>query len=248
MSYFIAGAGLALSAYGMYSSSQTAKAQGQAAIAQSKGQLEVLKAQTEQQNAESGLQNHITALNNERKLKKMGKNFAAAQETMNRMLDSRTSNKLEQGLRQAEALGAAQAGLAMQGTGGAAKDAIEGSLRLRDARANEDVARQGNRLHYDNAKALAGLVGDSMADLDMTVYSGSVSAAQLTPQVTGGTNWAQAIGQSGMLDQVGKIASAYGATPNTPTYTKLSVPNSGLGLKAPASWGASTSYNSLFIK
>lgn len=247
MSFFIAGAGLALSAYGMYSSAQTSKAQGQAAVATSKGQLEVMKAQTEQSNAESGLQNHITALNNERKLKKLGKNFAAAQETMNRMNDSRASNKLEQGLRQAEALGAAQSGLAMQGTGGASKDAIEGSLRLRDARANEDVARQGNRLHYDNAKALAGLVGDSMADLDMTVYSGSVSAAQLQTQVTGGTNWAQAIGQSGMIDQVAKIAGAYGATAKTPTYANLSVPNSGLGLKAPSNWGASTAYASLYM-
>lgn len=247
MSYFIAGAGLALSAYGMYSSAQTANAQGQAAVATSKGQLEVMKAQTEQSNAESGLQNHITALNNERKLKKMGKNFAAAQESINRINDSRTSNKLEQGLRQAEALGATQAGLAMQGTGGAAKDAIEGSLRLRDARANEDVARQGNRLHYDNAKALAGLVGDSMADLDMTVHSGSVSAAQLQTKVTGGTNWASAIGQSDMIDQVAKIAGAYGATRPTPTYANLSVPNSGLGLKAPSNWGASTAYAGLYM-
>lgn len=247
MSYFIAGAGLALSAYGMYESNQTAKAQGAAAMATSKGQLEVMKAQTEQSNAESGLQNHITALNNERKLKKMGKNFAAAQETMGRMSDSRSSNKLEQGLRQAEALGAAQAGLAMQGTGGASKDAIEGSLRLRDARANEDMVRQGNRLHYDNAKALAGLVGDSMADLDMTVHSGSVSAAQLQTQVTGGTNWAQAIGQSGMIDQVAKIAGAYGASSKTPAYANLSVPNSGLGLKAPSNWGASTAYAGLYM-
>lgn len=243
----IAGAGLALTAAGMYSANKTAGYAAGAAIATSKGQLEVIKAETARSNAESGLQNHLNALNNSRKMKRMGKNLAAAQDAMFRMKDNRSANKLEQGIQQAEALGAMQAQLGFQGTGGASKDALEGSLRLRNARQDEDTKRNNRVLGYDSARQAAGLVSESMADLDMTVHAGTVSAAQLSPAVTGGTNWAAAIGGSNILEGIGKLANAWGAKGPSQSTVSLSS-NGGWGLTPPANWGASTSFANLTLR
>lgn len=228
MSFFLAGASLAMGAVGMIGGGQTAAAGARASIAQTKGQLAVMKANQHNENAKAGFANFMTAFNNNRQLKQFGKATEALNSNVARSKDAGTANKLENSLRQAEQRGALAASAGFGGSAGASLDAIDSSMRLRDARVNQNIKDGEAQLNYMAAQQHLGLIDNGLMGLDMTVNSGGVEASVVTPAVTGGTNYASAIANSGMIDSLGKIMSSWPGTGSTPS-SKLT--GGGLGLK-----------------
>lgn len=245
MSFAITGvalsaASLAMGAVGMAGSASTAKSQARGAIATSKAQLELSKANTHIDNANSSLANFMTAFNNNRQLEQYGRATAALNSNVSNAKDSTVAAKLESSLQKAEARGALVAGMGFSGSSGASFEAIEGSMRLKQARMEQNSKRNLNQLNYNAAQERLGLIDNGLMGLDMTVHSGSVNVSQVIPAVTGGTNYASAIAQSGVLNQLGSIIGNY-----SPGSTGTA--NSGLGLKLGGSYGlkapsASTSW------
>ena len=225
---YMALAGLGLSALGMFGGGQTAKAQARAAAAQAKAQLEISKANQHNENAKAGFANFMTAFNNNRQLKQFGKATEALNSNVARSKDAGTANKLENALRQAEQQGALVAQAGFGGSAGASLDAIEGSMRLRDARVNQNIKDGEAQLNYMAAQQHLGLIDNGLMGLDMTVNSGGVEASVVVPAVTGGTNYAAAIGNSSMLENVAKIASAWPGGGPTPSSN---LTGGGLGFK-----------------
>ena len=228
MSFFIAGAGLAMSTVGMIGGAQTAAAGARASIAQSKAQLEVMKANQHNDNAKAGFANFMTAFNNNRQLEQFGKATEALNSNVARSKDTGTANKLENALRQAEQRGALAASAGFGGSAGASLDAIDSSMRLRDARVNQNIKDGEAQLNYMAAQQHLGLIDNGLMGLDMTVNSGGVEASVVTPAVTGGTNYASAFANSGMMESLGKIASSWPGSSSTPSSN---LTGGGLGFK-----------------
>uniref|UniRef100_A0A7M2QN20 Uncharacterized protein n=1 Tax=feces metagenome TaxID=1861841 RepID=A0A7M2QN20_9ZZZZ len=247
MTFWIAGAGLAMGAIGMAGSSATQSAAASGAIATTKGQLKVQKANQSNENAKAGFANFMTAFNNNRQLTQFGKAKAAAQSNASLAKDNATATTFEQRLQQSEARGALAANMGFSGSAGASFDAIEGSARLRDARVNQNVKDGKNQLNYAMAQQQLGLIDNGLMGLDMTVNSGGVNASVMAPAVTGGTNYLSAIANSNILDSVGKIAAAW---PGGGLSRTANLTGGGLGLKTGGGAGltmpsASTSFFNL---
>ena len=228
MSFFLAGAGLTMSVVGMVGGSQTAAAGARAGIAQSKAQLATMKANQHNENAKAGFANFMTAFNNNRQLEQFGKATEALNSNVARSKDTNTANKLENSLRQAEQRGAIAASAGFGGSAGASLDAIESSMRLRDARVNQNIKDGEAQLNYMAAQQHLGLIDNGLMGLDMTVNSGGVEASVAVPAVTGGTNYAAAIGNSGIIENLGKMATSWPGSSNTPSSN---LTGGGLGLK-----------------
>ena len=228
MSFFLAGAGLTMSVVGMVGGSQTAAAGARAGIAQSKAQLATMKANQHNENAKAGFANFMTAFNNNRQLEQFGKATEALNSNVARSKDTNTANKLENSLRQAEQRGAMAASAGFGGSAGASLDAIDSSMRLRDARVNQNIKDGEAQLNYMAAQQHLGLIDNGLMGLDMTVNSGGVEASVAVPAVTGGTNYAAAIGNSGIIENLGKITSSWPGSSNTPSSN---LTGGGLGFK-----------------
>ena len=228
MSFFLAGASLAMGVVGMAGGAQTAAAGARASIAQSKAQLEVMKANQHNDNAKAGFANFMTAFNNNRQLKQFGKATEALNSNVARSKDTGTANKLENALRQAEQRGALAASAGFGGSAGASLDAIDSSMRLRDARVNQNIKDGEAQLNYMAAQQHLGLIDNGLMGLDMTVNSGGVEASVVTQAVTGGTNYASAFANSGMMDSLGKIAASWPGSSSTPPSN---LTGGGLGFK-----------------
>lgn len=246
MLMFMAGAGLAMSALGAIGGGQSAKANARAQIATTKGQIEVAKANQHAANAQAGLANFMTAFNNGRQLKQLGKALAAQQANAANAKDSFAGNRLESSIRNSEQLGAMAANMGASGSAGASFDAIESSARLRNARVKADEDAGLKQLNYNSAQERLGLLDNGLMGLDLTVNGGGVETSQAVP-VGGGTNYASAIANSGIIDQIGTIAKSWGSS--TPSGT-ANLTGGGLGLTTSGSYGlkmpsASTSFFSL---
>ena len=240
-------ASLAVGAAGMAGSASTAGAQARGAIATTKGQLELSRANTQIDNANSSLANFMTAFNNNRQLTQYGKAAAALNSNIANAKDSAVANKLEASLQKAEARGALAANMGFAGSSGASFEAIEGSMRLKQARQEQNAKDNLKQLNYNAAQEQLGLIDNGLMGLDMSVNGGSVNTSRVAPAVTGGTNYLSAIANSDMLGYVGKIA---GAWPGSGVSGTSNLTGGGLGLKVGGGLGmtmpsASTSFFSL---
>lgn len=243
----LAAGSLAMGVAGMAGSASTADAQARGAIATTKGQLELNKANTQIDNANSSLANFMTAFNNNRQLAQYGKATAALNSNIANAKDSAVANKLEASLQKAEARGAMAANMGFAGSSGASFEAIEGSMRLKQARQEQNAKDNLKQLNYNAAQAQLGLTDNGLMGLDMSVNGGSVNTSQVAPAVTGGTNYLSGIANSGILDSVGRIAGSWGSGGD---LTSSNLTGGGLGLKASGSYGlytpaASTSFFNL---
>lgn len=248
MTFWIAGAGLAMGAVGMAGSSASQSAAARGAIATTEGQIKVQKANQSNENAKAGFANFMTAFNNNRQLTQFGKAKAAAKSNANLANDNATASTFEQRLQQSEARGALAANMGFSGSTGASFEAIEGSMRLRDARVNQNVKDNKNQLNYAMAQQQLGLIDNGLMGLDMTVNGGGVNASVAAPAVTGGTNYMSAIANSNILDSIGKIAKSWPGSGVSGTSNLTG--GGGLGLKVGGGTGltmpsASTSFFNL---
>lgn len=243
----LAAGSLAVGVAGMAGSASTAGAQARGAAATTKSQLELNKANTQIENANSSLANFMTAFNNNRQLTQYGKATAALNSNIANAKDSAVANKLEASLQKAEARGAMAANMGFAGSSGASFEAIEGSMRLKQARQEQNTKANLRQLNYNAAQERLGLIDNGLMGLDMSVNGGSVNTSQVTPAVTGGTNYLSGIANSGILDSIGKIAGSSGSGGS---LTSSNLTGGSLGLKAGGSYGlytpsASTSFFNL---
>lgn len=243
----LAAGSLAMGAVGMAGSAATAGAQARGAVATTKGQLALNKANTHIDNANSSLANFMTAFNNNRQLKQYGKATAAFNSNLANAKDNAVASKLEANLQKAEARGAVAASMGFSGSSGASFEAIEGSMRLKQAREAQNTKSNLNQLNYNAAQERLGLIDNGLMGLDMTVNGGSVNTSQVIPAVTGGTNYMSAIANSNILESLGKIAGSWGSGGG---LTNANLTGGGLGLKVGGGYGlkmpsASTSFFNL---
>lgn len=243
----LAAGSLAVGVAGMAGSASTAGAQARGNIATTKAQLELNKANTHIDNANSSLANFMTAFNNNRQLAQYGKAMAALNSNIANAKDSAVANKLEASLQKAEARGAMAANMGFAGSSGASFEAIEGSVRLQQARQEQNAKDNLKQLNYNAAQAQLGLIDNGLMGLDMSVNGGSVNTSQVAPAVTGGTNYLSGIANSGILDSIGKIAGSSGSGGG---LTSSNLTGGGYGMTASGSYGlytpsASTSFFNL---
>lgn len=234
-------------AVGMTGSASMARAQARGAIATTQGQLALSKANTQIDNANSSLANFMTAFNNNRQLVQHGKATAALNSNIANAQDSAVGNKLEARIQNAEARGAMAANMGFAGSSGASFEAIEGSMRLKQARQEQNAKDNLRQLNYNAAQERLGLIDNGLMGLDMSVNGGSVNTSQVAPAVTGGTNYWSGIANSGIIDSIGKIAGSQGSGGG---LTSSNLTGGGLGLKAGGGYGlytpsASTSFFNL---
>ena len=237
MSYF-ALAGAAIGAVGMIGAGQSQSAAARGAIATTEGQIKLQKANQHGENAKAGFANFMTSFNNNRQLKQFGKAQAAHNSNVANMKDQMTGNKLETALRQAESRGALAANMGFAGSTGASFDAIESSMRLRDARVNQNTKDNQNQLNYNAAQQSLGLIDNGLMGLDMSVNGGGVNGSLATPAVTGGTNYMAAIGNSDILKNLQKIGANWNSGSGVSGNSNLT--GGGLGLKTGGSYGLNT--------
>ena len=154
------------------------------------------KAKQEELNANSELARSIQKINNARIMMAADKTYAAAATNLQRNRAARQTSTVMQQVAQAEAAGAYAANAASKGIGGSSADVIESTMALRDSLKNQLQKDADAQADYDAIQVLAGIIPAGWQQQDMTVISGNQSAAAAVPAVTGGFNWAAAMGQS----------------------------------------------------
>lgn len=227
-------AGLALQGVGMLGGAQTSSIQAKASKKAAEEQVKQSKAKQEELNANSELARAIQKINNDRIMRAADKTYAAAATNLQRNRAARTTNAILQQVAQAEAAGAYVAHTASKGIGGSSADVIENTMRLRDSLKNRLQKDADAQADYDAIQTLAGIIPAGWQQQDMTVLSGNQSAAAAVPQVTGGFNWASAIGQS--KDLMSLLSNFTSPSKNDGMIGDgLKLPGGDLGLSAP-SW------------
>ena len=233
-------AGLAMSGIGMIGGAQTSKIQAAADRKRAEEQTKQSKAQQEGLNANSELSRQIQKINNARIMGAADKTFAAAATNLQRNRASRQTNSILSQVQQAEALGAYAANTASKGIGGSSADVIENTMRLRDAMQTQLRDTANAQADYDQVQQLAGIIPAAWNQQDMTVITGGVSPAASVPAVTGGFNWASAIG--GSKDLMGLLSNLTDPSKGGNSGTGLKLPGGDIGLAAPKTgfWTSNT--------
>ena len=217
--------GTIMAGVGMLGGASSASIQGRASRKAAEEQTKQSKAKQEELNANSELARSIQKINNDRIMRAADKTYAAAATNLQRNRAARQTNAVLQQVAQAEAAGAYAANTASKGIGGSSADIIENTMRLRDGLKNQLQKEADSQADYDAVQTLAGIIPAGWQQQDMTVISGNQSAAAAVPQVTGGFNWAQAIG--GNHDVMGLLANL-----TTPSKTA-----GGVSIRAPDTVG-----------
>lgn len=144
-------------------------AQHGVAVAQAQAQNQITNAQNQMARVEAGMQNFMTAENNRRRMEGIGAAVEAATVNLARNRDSSVAESFEARISSAEQMGAYAANAALAGVGGASVDAIESSMRLKDARATEYHTRNAGYADYDALSEIVGLKASMYTSLDRTV-------------------------------------------------------------------------------
>ena len=207
--------GKIMTGVGMLGAAQTSSIQGRASRKAAEEQTKQSKAKQEELNSQSELARSIQKINNDRIMRAADKTYAAAATNLSRSRAAiQTSNVMTQ-IAQAEAAGAYSANVASKGIGGGSVEVIENTMALRDSLKNQLTKDAQAQADYDAVQTLAGIIPAAWQQQDMTVLSGNQSQAAAVPQVTGGFNYAAALGQSkdltGMLANLTSPASKQAA-------------------------------------
>ena len=201
---------------------ETSRIQGAASRRQADANTAQSKAKQAELNAQSELARQIQKINNDRVMRGADKAYTAAATNLTRnRAATQQSNVLRQ-MADAEAAGAYTAHTASKGVGGSSVEAIESTMRMRDALKEQLTTKAQGQADYDAVQTLAGIIPAGWQQQDMTVISGNQSAAASVPRVEQGYNYGAAIMQFG------------GLLANLTSGGKTG--NSGQGL-SPSSWG-----------
>ena len=195
----IAGAGLGLSVVGMVGGAQTAGIQGAASRRAVEEQTKQSKAKQAELNAQSELARQIQKINNDRVMRGADKAYTAAATNLTRNRAAMQQSNVMRQIAEAEAAGAYTAHTASKGIAGGSVEAIESTMRLRDALQEQLMTKAQGQADYDAVQTLAGIIPAGWQQQDMTVISGNQSPAASVPRVEGGYNYGAAIMQFGSL-------------------------------------------------
>ena len=232
--------GVVMAGIGMLGGAQTSRIQAKASIKAAEEQTKQSKAKQEELNANSELARSIQKINNDRIMRAADKTYAAAATNLSRNRAAvQTSNIMTQ-IAQAEAAGAYSAHVASKGIGGGSVEVIENTMALRDSLQNQLTKDAQAQADYDAVQTLAGIIPAAWQQQDMTVLSGSQSAAAAVPQVTGGFNYAAAL--AGSKDLMGMLANLTSSSSSSLTGSGIklsdtSLSNGYLGLSPASSSG-----------
>lgn len=144
-------------------------AQHGVAVAQAQAQNQITAAQNQMARVDAGMQNFMTAENNRRRLEGIGAAVEAATVTLARNRDTTVAESFEARISTAEQMGAYAANAALAGVSGASVDAIETTMRLKDARAEEYRTRNAGYVDYDALSEITGLKASAYTAMDRTV-------------------------------------------------------------------------------
>ncbi len=204
---------------------ETSRIQGAASRRQADANTAQSKAKQAELNAQSELARQIQKINNDRVMRGADKAYTAAATNLTRnRAATQQSNVLRQ-MADAEAAGAYTAHTASKGVGGSSVEAIESTMRMRDALKEQLTTKAQGQADYDAVQTLAGIIPAGWQQQDMTVISGNQSAAASVPRVEQGYNYGAAIMQFGGL--LANMTSGGGKTGNS----GQGLSSSSLGLK-----------------
>lgn len=228
----------------MLGGAQTAKIQAGASKKAAEEATKQAKAKQEELNAQSELSRAIQKINNDRIMRAADKTYAAASTNLTRNRASlQTSNVMTQ-VAQAEAGGAYATHVASKGIGGDSVAVIENTMALRNSLQDQLTQKAQQQADYDAVQVLAGIIPAGWQQQDMTVISGNQSSASVVPTVTGGFNFAQALGKSDALMQGLADWLSPSKDPGL-SGDGLTLPGSDMGLSTPASGFWSSSFKPL---
>lgn len=222
MSFFIAGASLALSVGSAAHAASGAKAAAGATVAAVKSNQEIDKYNQQSENAKAGLANFITAMNNNKRLKAGGEAFAAAQMNRGRNKEAATNRNLETIIAESEQAGAYAANAASKGQGGSAVAIIDMAMELRNSRAEQSRKKTDGYIDYDTTKQIAGIMQQTTDGLDQSVHGGGSTVQQTAPQSGSSTDWAGVILGSGLLKSGSAWMASLGSSPAAVAGTGMS--------------------------
>ncbi len=175
---FFAAASLGLQLLGGSSARSQAKIDLMLGKAQADADNIIRKGRNEEAAARASFDGLISSLNNNRALKAAGKASAAARINAGRIQEAVTSGSIESQIANAEAAGAYAAGVAMAGAGGSSVDAIGSALRMKQARQDARMKRQGRQQIDETLARAAEIMPDAIAGLDINTYSAGVDYGQ----------------------------------------------------------------------
>jgi len=139
------------------------------AVAQAQAQNAIVAAQNSMARTDAGMQNFMTAENNRRRLEGIGAAVDAATVTLARNRDTAVAESFEARISEAEQMGAYAANAALAGVSGASVDAIETTMRLKAARAEQYQTRNAGYVDYDALSEIAGIKASAYTSMDRTV-------------------------------------------------------------------------------
>lgn len=237
----VAVVGLAVSAYSAHQQAGVANAQADASTA-------VGRARIREQNANANTERFIQGLNNKKKGKALDKNLAKAGSNIIRATRDmgRATTNLQ--LQQAEALGAYTAHSAMLGQQGGSMEIIETTMRLRDARLNQQGNEARTLALNDMAEQVGGLARQGYDSLDMSVLGGSI---EHTAKYKQGPDYAGMLGGflmggggQALAGVLGSMKSTQDSTSNLNVRTKWSEGTSWINPgSGPGSFNRPTSFS-----
>lgn len=182
------------------------------ASANAEAQNRVRQAQNQERAARTGLAATVRSINNARRLRAAGDAQRAVTENISRTQQDFLANKLEEGVRNIEEIGAATARAAAAGVGGGSVRALGETILARQARLAQITEEQYQTETYDMRLARAGIMTDAAAGLDISTDSAGLDySVNQAPVVTGG-GWMDVL--SGVLEKrqsLSILASQYAA-------------------------------------
>lgn len=163
--------------------------QSKAARAQARAQATVTRAETAanevireasnvREGARASLGEFIRSMNNQRIMEAAGAQYNQLGETVVRTLDQAVKGGLSRQVAAMEEVGAMAAQAAWAGVGGTTVDLIDGTLRLRNAMIEQDVARQEGYMSYDMVMQQAGIMEAGIQNLDYSQMTAAINSQQ----------------------------------------------------------------------
>ncbi len=178
---------------------ETSRIQGAANRRQADANTAQSKAKQAELNAQSELARQIQKINNDRVMRGADKAYTAAATNLTRNRAAMQQSNVMRQIAEAEAAGAYTAHTASKGIAGSSVEAIESTMRLRDALQEQLMTKAQGQADYDAVQTLAGIIPAGWQQQDMTVISGNQSPAASVPRVEGGYNYGAAVMQFGSL-------------------------------------------------
>lgn len=168
---------------------------------------EVMRAaENEASRINASVGNHLRSVSNQRLIKAAGEAYNAMGENLGRALDQSVTGSLQRRVVAAEEVGAFSAANAAAGVGGSTVDMINGSIRLRNAMLESEVAKQEGLATYDQMQQRIGVVSNAYDQWDYTydMAQQNYFGAQMPIRAKNSSIFQTFVGNSPQLFQAGQ--------------------------------------------